>query len=219
MQPESFPKQRYAEYLARNGLKWRDESAQLVDAIWSMQGPFSAADVLARVTIKYSRPTVHRTLSRLVEAGLLQPVVFNRQTVYVVASADGWINVVARCESHAPQTSNRILRGVQHPLCALIAALIRFVPHLQELLVATHQRSVTRELMTWEEQYSKIASEQEAGRASQMIEYIESYYIPSDGYRADPETELALESQRKRTLEKIKAAIDEWAKSDRNTFP
>jgi hypothetical protein len=48
-----------------------------------------------------------------------------------------------------------------------------------------------------------------------MISYIETYYVPSAGYRADPETEAALEAQRERSIMQIKSALEEWEKRKR----
>jgi hypothetical protein len=76
--------------------------------------------------------------------------------------------------------------------------------------VAIHQRAITQELAEWGDEYSQIASKQDADRATEVIEYIKSYYVPAEGYRADSETEARLESQRKRTIDKISSAVKEW---------
>jgi hypothetical protein len=94
----------------------------------------------------------------------------------------------------------------------LIVGLVRILPYLNKLAVAVHQRSVTASIADWGRDYSRIYSQDDALRAKEMIRYIKTYYVPSDGYPADPKTEAALEDLRKLTIEKITAAIDDWEK-------
>ena len=105
-------------------------------------------------------------------------------------------------------------------VCLLLVAVFRGVPALIDYLgkatVAIHQRDVTRSLNEWGAEYSQISSERDAGRAREMMDYIKTYYVPSDGYRADPATEAALEAQRKRTIDQITSSLNEWnARSQR----
>ena len=81
-------RERYVEFLTRSGLRGTEQAALVVDAVCSMPGTFSTEDAVAQVAGRASRPTIYRTLLRLVEAGLLLPVTFNRQEVYVVVSTD-----------------------------------------------------------------------------------------------------------------------------------
>jgi hypothetical protein len=73
-----------------------------------------------------------------------------------------------------------------------------------------HQRSVTRELAVWAEEYGKVRNRQEAERAVDMLEYVRHYYVPGPGYRSDPMTEATLEEQRKQTVGAIVAGLREF---------
>jgi hypothetical protein len=66
--------------------------------------------------------------------------------------------------------------------------------------VGIHQRSVTRELAGWQQEFGQIRSWEEAFRAIDMLRYIQAYYVPGPGYRSDPYTEAALEAQRQQTM-------------------
>jgi hypothetical protein len=97
----------------------------------------------------------------------------------------------------------------------LVLALALLAPlmwqRFETWAVSIHQRSTTRELADWEQDYSKIDSVQKASRAIDMLDYIQTYYVPGSGYRGDPDTEKALESQRKHTLSAIVEALERFS--------
>jgi flagellar basal body-associated protein FliL len=94
-----------------------------------------------------------------------------------------------------------------------LAAYVFLVSWVSVAIVAAHQRSTTRELAGWEREYSQISTEKEAERAADMLEYARRYYNLGEGYRSDPETEERLEAQRRRTIESIAGAIEEYRKA------
>jgi hypothetical protein len=89
----------------------------------------------------------------------------------------------------------------------ICAYLIR--PAIEAKLVAAHQASTTAELAKWGEEYSTIRDANDAGRALEMLEYIQHYYVVAPGYRSDPETEERLEDQRDSTMRRISVAFDQ----------
>lgn len=76
--------------------------------------------------------------------------------------------------------------------------------------VAAHMRSTTIELAAWSREYSQIASQKDANRALEMVGYMKTYYVPAAGYRSDAETEAMFENQRRRAIEQIESAVQEW---------
>lgn len=90
-----------------------------------------------------------------------------------------------------------------------IAAVI-FVPRVNRWMVGHHQRHVVRELDLWADEYSQITDRDSADRSAEMIDYISTYYTPSDGYRADPQIEQRLQNARQRSIARIADAISEY---------
>lgn len=82
----------------------------------------------------------------------------------------------------------------------VISVLAWAIFAIPQYLVGIHQQSVTRELAAWEEDYRGIESHQDAVRTAEMIEYVQQYYVPKDGYRSTPRIEAALERQRQETV-------------------
>jgi hypothetical protein len=76
--------------------------------------------------------------------------------------------------------------------------------------VGIHQRGVTSELAAWEQEYSRIENEEQAFRAIGMLEYVQRYYTLSPGYRSDPDTEAALERQRRKAVTAIVEALERF---------
>jgi hypothetical protein len=99
----------------------------------------------------------------------------------------------------------------------LIVALI-VAPYAWRCLeawgVGLHQRSVTLELANWEREHQKIENWADVERAVGMLEYIDGYYVPADGYRSDPQTEAMLQAQRAQTCQTIAAALHEYTGED-----
>jgi len=102
----------------------------------------------------------------------------------------------------------------------VLAGICAYVvwPTILARTVAAHQESVTAELAKWGEEYSTIRDANEAGRAIEMLEYVQHYYVVAPGYRSDPATEVRLESQRTATIETILTALDQYVdeQDDRN---
>jgi hypothetical protein len=83
--------------------------------------------------------------------------------------------------------------------------------------VGLHQKSITRELAAWEQDEARVTNWDEADHAIGMLEYVQNYYVPGPGYRSNPQTEAALESQRARTLAAIAVALREFTGEDFGT--
>ena len=64
---------------------------------------------------------------------------------------------------------------------------------------------------------ARVTSWDEADHAIGMLEYVQNYYVPGPGYRSDPQTEAALDSQRARTLGSIASALCEFTGQDFGT--
>ncbi len=76
--------------------------------------------------------------------------------------------------------------------------------------VELHQRAVTRELIEWGNEYSQINDDESAIRAAEMIGYIDTYYVPSDGYCGFDETERELETARANSLRQLIKALEAY---------
>jgi len=79
-------------------------------------------------------------------------------------------------------------------------ALILGLLYLPDYMVGVHQRSVTRSLSDWKVEYSNIDSQLDAVRTAEMLEYVQSYYVPAGGYRSTEAIESALYTQRQETI-------------------
>jgi hypothetical protein len=98
-----------------------------------------------------------------------------------------------------------------------VALLPRARRAVESRVVSAHQRDVTRSLADWEQEYARVQNKQDAVRAVAMLRYARAYYVPDDGYRGDPQTEAALESQRQRTMASIAHALEEYSGKDYGT--
>jgi hypothetical protein len=78
---------------------------------------------------------------------------------------------------------------------------------LPRLAGDVHMRNVTRELAEWQAEHSRISSPEDAVRAAEMLAYVQGYYVPANGYRGTPETEAALQTQRRATSEFLVQAL------------
>ena len=76
--------------------------------------------------------------------------------------------------------------------------------------VELHQRAVTRELTEWGNEYAQISDDASAIRTAEMIEYIDTYYVPSDGYRGSIEAERDLETARANSLRQLVEALNAY---------
>ncbi len=92
------------------------------------------------------------------------------------------------------------------------------VPHawrrIDEFGTGIHQQSVTRSLAEWEKEYRQIHNLEDARRSIDMLEYVQSYYLPGPGYRSDKKTEAKLNAQRAQTVHAIVSALREFTGED-----
>ncbi|OAI53874.1 hypothetical protein AYO47_00720 [Planctomyces sp. SCGC AG-212-M04] len=96
-------------------------------------------------------------------------------------------------------------------VCILAIAAYAFLTRWVSLTIVTvHQRSTMHELASWEREFSLISTAKDAERASEILEYARTYYVVGPGYRSDTETERNLETQRRRTIDSIDAALKEY---------
>ncbi len=81
------PLQRFEEFLQSRGKRITQQRRAIVDEVFKRHDHFDAEDLLKHLSqaagdSKVSRPTVYRTLSELVDAGLLRDMVLGGRTVY-----------------------------------------------------------------------------------------------------------------------------------------
>ncbi|MEK6248933.1 MAG: transcriptional repressor [Planctomycetales bacterium] len=81
------PMARFEEYLQSRGKRITQQRRSIVGQVFSHHEHFDADDLLAELAKelgarKVSRPTVYRTLSELVDAGLLRKMSLNKRSVY-----------------------------------------------------------------------------------------------------------------------------------------
>lgn len=95
---------------------------------------------------------------------------------------------------------------------AVVVALV--VPRMSAYAVGIHQRSTTKELQQWAQDYRSLEDAGEASRAIDMLEYIPNYYPVQEGYRSDPATEAALERQRAETIDSIISGLQDFSSRD-----
>jgi len=81
------PMQRFEEFLQSRGKRVTQERRRIVEQVFSHHDHFDAEDLVEKLRAagqgeRVSRPTVYRTLSALVEAGLLRKMVLNGRSVY-----------------------------------------------------------------------------------------------------------------------------------------
>ena len=83
----STPRDRFIEYLQSRGMRVTQQRLALVDHVFSRHEHFDADQLMEQLPASgreghVSRPTVYRTLSELVDAGLLRKFVLNGRAVY-----------------------------------------------------------------------------------------------------------------------------------------
>lgn len=80
------PSQRFEEFLQSKGKRTTQQRRILVDEVFKRHEHFDAEDLIKHLDAigekRVSRPTVYRTLSELVDAGLLRGMVLGGRTVY-----------------------------------------------------------------------------------------------------------------------------------------
>ncbi len=81
------PHERFEEYLQSRGMRNTEQRRLLVDAVFSHHEHFDADALIERLPSKgsegyVSRPTVYRTLSEFVDAGLLRKFELDGRSVY-----------------------------------------------------------------------------------------------------------------------------------------
>lgn len=96
-------------------------------------------------------------------------------------------------------------------LIILVLGSVIVWPFLSKALVGIHQKAITIELSDWSLEYGTIDTWREATHAVDMLRYIEIYYVPGPGYRSYRDTERALEEQRKKTMQTIVKALQQYS--------
>jgi hypothetical protein len=76
--------------------------------------------------------------------------------------------------------------------------------------VGIHQKNVTRELAEWGQEYSAISDDASAIRAAEMVGYMSHYYVPGPGYRGPADMEAALETQRRKSIDRVVASLEQY---------
>jgi Fur family ferric uptake transcriptional regulator len=81
------PLKRFEEFVQSRGNRVTQQQRIIVDLVFSHHDHFDADDLLAHLlhepaNRKVSRPTVYRTLSKLVDAGLLRKMVLKGRSIY-----------------------------------------------------------------------------------------------------------------------------------------
>ena len=81
------PHERFEEYLQSRGMRNTEQRRQLIDHIFSRHEHFDPDQLIEQLPSKsepghVSRPTVYRTLSEFVDAGLLRKLEVDGRTVY-----------------------------------------------------------------------------------------------------------------------------------------
>lgn len=104
-------------------------------------------------------------------------------------------------------------------LTALVAYVISGIAYIYNSggPVGIHQRNVTRELTEWKQTYGKVSSHHEAIRTAEMLEYVQSYYVPAEGYRSTPEIEAAQQIQRRETTDTFIEVLRDYTGKDFGT--
>jgi len=83
----SSPVERFEEYLESRGKRVTQQRRFIVEKVFSRHEHFEADDLVAELvhadqSVAVSRPTVYRTISEMVEAGLLRKISLVGRTVY-----------------------------------------------------------------------------------------------------------------------------------------
>jgi Fur family ferric uptake transcriptional regulator len=81
------PRARFEEFLQSRGKRITQQRRILVDEVFKRHAHFDAEDLIAHLNTvagarRVSRPTVYRTLSELVDSGLLRSMALGGRTVY-----------------------------------------------------------------------------------------------------------------------------------------
>src|ERR1043166_5745383 len=99
-------------------------------------------------------------------------------------------------------------------LAALVAVVLFGVwlsrEHVGRYVAGVHQRSVTKSIADWGNEYAAITNEASAIASAEMLEYMSRYYVPGPGYRGPAEIEAALEKQRADSLRRVAAAWERY---------
>jgi hypothetical protein len=93
----------------------------------------------------------------------------------------------------------------------LTSAAIGAFKYVSHKMVELHQKSVTRSIVAWGDEYSQIRSEADVTKAVEMMEYISRYYVtPHPGYKGTAASEQKLEEQRALALLKLRSALEKY---------
>jgi len=83
----SSPRQRFEEFLQSRGKRITRQRCEIVDEVFRQHEHFDAENLIQQLSSaaagrRVSRPTVYRTLTELVDAGLLRAMTLGGRTVY-----------------------------------------------------------------------------------------------------------------------------------------
>lgn len=81
--------ERFGDFLQSRGMRNTRQREDILQIVVAQQGPFDAEQLLAKLPLsgsrtRASRPTVYRTLSELVDAGLVRKFELNGRSLYAV---------------------------------------------------------------------------------------------------------------------------------------
>jgi hypothetical protein len=117
-------------------------------------------------------------------------------------------------ESRKMKRRKIYLVGIVVGVLGIVSLVLFAWQHLEKRFVGIHQGRVMIELTAWEHEYGQVRNRQEAERAIDMLEYVQSYYVPGPGYRSNPTMEAKLESQRRQTVQAIVAGLRQFTDQD-----
>ena len=103
-----------------------------------------------------------------------------------------------------------------------IAAYVALFFWVSAQVVAARQQVTMKEiqkLASWEREFAHISTAKEAERASKTFEYARDYYVVGPHFPCDPETDEKLEAQRRRTIDSILSAIEEFKRQEAAKAP
>jgi hypothetical protein len=89
--------------------------------------------------------------------------------------------------------------------------------HVGHYLAGVHQRSVTKTIAEWGNEYAAVTNGASAIASAEMVGYMSHYYVPGPGYRGPAEVEAALEKQRAESIRRVTDALQRYTGLDYGT--
>jgi hypothetical protein len=91
------------------------------------------------------------------------------------------------------------------------------LPRVEMWAAGVHQKAVTREIRSWEQEYGSVTNDASAIASAEMVAYTTRYYVPGPGYRGPTEVEMALQTQRNQTILRLAEALERYTGLDYGT--